>query len=481
MKYKPRHPSHPHQLEALKKMRGKEAFALLMAMRKGKSKVLLDDFGQLELDNEVKDLLIEAPGGVYKTWQTQIADHLSEDLLERALVHTWNSGMGVGEKRRLDHFLKQNDPSRPRILLLNAEAISRPGLAREASKAFLKLRRGKRMMAIDESTLNMNPRAKRTGFNNRILAPLTEWRRILTGLVAPKNPLDLFSQFEFLDWEILGHKSFYTYRARYAIMKPMNFGGRWVQVVDGYQNVEEIQQLIEPNSFRVEFRPNVPSTYDTWAVEMSAVQKRIYAELRDDATAVISGDSHVTATAVIVQILRLHQLLMGRTVDDATGEICEVPEHRTSALLELLDDYSGKAVIWCSYDEDIRKVSAALEKHFKCRVARFWGGNTKTREAEEKQFQTDPNFRFMAATPDAGGKGRMWEVADLVVYYSSKNNLEHREQSEQRVQGMTKQRAVDYVDMICPGTVEMPILQALREKINMSTVINGDNYREWLL
>jgi hypothetical protein len=34
-----------------------------------------------------------------------------------------------------------------------------------------------------------------------------------------------------------------------------------------------------------------------------------------------------------------------------------IPENKTAELLELLDDYGGKAIIWCSYDIDIRKVA----------------------------------------------------------------------------------------------------------------------------
>jgi hypothetical protein len=49
-KYLPKRPADENQAKALKKMRGKEAFALLMAMRMRKSKVLIDDFGEMELD-----------------------------------------------------------------------------------------------------------------------------------------------------------------------------------------------------------------------------------------------------------------------------------------------------------------------------------------------------------------------------------------------------------------------------------------------
>ena len=87
----------------------------------------------------------------------------------------------------------------------------------------------------------------------------------------------------------------------------------------------------------------------------------------------------------------------------------------------------------------------------------------------------------MVATPSAGGKGRTWDNADLVIYYSSDYNLENRDQSEMRVQGVEKKRGVEYVDLIVPGTVEMKILKALREKMDLAAAITGDNWKEWLI
>ena len=87
----------------------------------------------------------------------------------------------------------------------------------------------------------------------------------------------------------------------------------------------------------------------------------------------------------------------------------------------------------------------------------------------------------MVATAAAGGRGRTWTVANLIVYYSSTPDLEHRSQSEERAQAVDKTESVAYVDLIAPGTVEEKFIKCLREKITMSSVINGDNYREWLI
>jgi SNF2 family DNA or RNA helicase len=467
-----------HQTEALIKMRGKLAFALLMAMRTGKTKVLLDDFGHLELAGEVKDLLVIAPAGVYRTWMKAMEDHLSDDLRTRIAVHVWSSAAnGIKINQERESFLQKTSP---RMLLMNVEALSAVVRAKDFCINFLRNPEHS-MIAIDESTIIKTPGARRTKFINRTLAALAAYRRILSGLPTPRSPLDLYCQFQFLNPSILGYNSFYSFRARYAIMRNMIYGGRSVPIVVGYRDVEDLKRRIEPHSFRVEFRPKIPSTYTIREVALTEEQRKIYNEIKQFATTQLADGSHVTATIVIAQILRLHQALCGYTADE-DGRHHEIPEQRTDELLELLEDYAGKAIIWCSYDYSINKVVEAIRKVYgQNSVARFWGGNVATREAEEQEFFNNPDCRFMVATPSAGGRGRTWSNADLVVYYSSTNNLEHRDQSEQRAQGLEKTRQVDYIDLIAPGTVETKILQALRAKINMAATINGDNYKEWLI
>lgn len=484
--YKSRRKPREKQSEALKKARGKDAFAFLMAMRTGKTKVVCDEFGQLELAGQIDDLCIIAPAGVYKTWAKDGEDpsgiyaDFSEDLRKRMAVHIWESGTYKSRKRQteLSEFLAHNGP---RILIVNVEATSTVDDLRTLLEGFLKNRRV--YGAIDESTIIKNHSAKRTKFINRKLAKLFKVRRILSGLITPRSPLDLYSQFEFLDPRILGYNSFYAFRARFAVLKQMDFGGRLVPIVVGYRDLPQLQALIRPYSFRVRLEDCYdlpPSTYSIREVKLTKEQERIYEELKTFASAELGKEKHVTATIVITKLLRLHQCLCGHTRDEEGGWHA-IPENRTSELIELLEEYDGKAIIWCSYDHDVRKVAEALQKSFKVKVARFWGGNKQTREEEERMFKTDPNCPYIVATPAAGGRGRTWDGANLVVYYSSTNDLEQRSQSEERPKGVDKKFPIQYVDLMARGTVEEKIIQALRDKIDIATLINGDNYKEWLV
>lgn len=499
MKYQFKRPPREKQAEALKVSEGKKTYAFRMAQRTGKSKVIIDKWAQLVLDGQSQDLVVVAPGGCYRTWETAIKDDLPDAIAPS--IHTWRSGSynsKIGKDRLNIFLLPRKDV--PRILLMNVEAISAVDAAREAIRDFLESRPNATFV-IDESTCIKNHSAECTKFINQQLRGLAKYRYILSGLITPQSPLDLYSQFEFLDPRILGYDNYYAFRSRYAVMQTMDFGGRKTQVVVGHRDTKQLYKKIEPWSFRVRLEDCYdlpPSTYAFRDVTLTDQQERMYNELKKYATAQIEKNKHVTATLVITQILRLHQLLCGHTVDEE-GNNYQIPERRTGQLVEMLEEHEGKAIIWCSYDADVRKVSQALERAFGDKkeafadgrvpqgvVARFWGGNRKTRELEELRFKTSPACRYMVATPDAGGKGRTWDVADLVVYHSSRNNLEHRMQSEERPKGVGKTTPIAYIDMRAvrkdgSPTVEDKIIHALRNKLVMSNVINGDTWREWLV
>jgi len=475
-----RRPLWDHQRECLNKMAGRKAFAVLMAMRLGKTATILVDYSRLEAAGEVTNLFVLAPGGAYRTWEEAAGDDVPHSLLSRLTIHVWRSGSSVTQVRSREAFMKAVDG--PRMLIMNIEALSSVETARSLSTAFLAA--APAMMVVDESTVLRDPGSKRTKFVVGKLAPMAPYRRILSGLPSPNSPFNLFSQFEFLDWRILGHDSFWTFRAQYARMARIRLpNGHQFWEVKGYRNLDDLQRKIEPHSFRKRLEDVYdmpPKLYSYRHVEMGKEQKRIYDELKNFATAKLTSTEHVTATIVIALLVRLHQVLCGHAVDEE-GKVHAVPENRTAALLDLFQEYDGKAIVWVSYDFNVRAVTDALKVEYgPDSVARFWGGNRDTREEEERRFKTDPKCRFMVATPAAGGRGRTWTVADLVVYFSNSYDLEHRSQSEERPQGVGKTRSVAYVDLVVKDTIDERIIKALRRKIVLASAITGDNWQEWL-
>lgn len=492
--YTPRTAPMAHQKAALVASSNKpnqpsseDVFAYLADMGTGKSKMILDEFGEMATSGGPQDLLVVAPAGSYRNWfidkgegqLSEINSHLDKEFRERLVDVGWISGGGRDNEERIRAMMSVTD--RPRALFVNVEALSSVKKAQDLVKEFLSQRLA--YMAIDESTTIKNPRALRT----KQIVNMGEdaaVRRIATGLLTPRSPLDMFSQFEFLDWRILGFRSFYAFRARYAIMKKMEFGGRKVNIVVGYRNLDELQELIKPYSFRVlkqDCLDLAPKTYMSRDVELTNEQRRVYKDLREQAMSMMADGSFVNTESVIQQLIRLHQVNLGYVVDE-NGQVHHLPERRTDALVEVLEQHRGKAVIWCPFTIPLHRIADRLREEFgKKSVAMFWGGNKNTRADEEKRFLNDPECKYMCATQGAGMRGNTWVVADLNCYYANSYDLEQRNQSEDRIHRKGQTKKVTNIDFIARGTVDEKMVKALREKMTMSTTITGENYREWLI
>lgn len=499
MTYAPRLPAYAHQSEGLAKMRGKSAFAILAQMRVGKSKILLDDWGSMASVGETPDLLIIAPAGSYRNWtldreggrESELRKQLDPALFGSVATATWLSGSAKAQRSVTD-LLAIRD--RPRVLNVNIEALSSVKKARTAVMEFLAAKRGT-MIAIDESTTIRNFRASRTEFiwDLRKMAP---YRRILTGLVAPKSPLDLYGQFFFLDPRILGHFSYYTFRSRYAIMRDMPVGEwftdprtgeptrRTIKIPVAFRHQEELAAAIAPYSYRKLLADcyDVPETfYMAREVELTDEQVRVYREIQENATSQLENGAWVYADSQMAIALRLHQVLCGH-VGDENGNLQLIANKRVDAVLEVLAEHDGKAIIWSHYVPLLLAIHERIGKEYGPEAAAlFYGGNINTRHVDEGRFLSDPTCRFMCATQGAGGRGNTWDNADLAVYASNGFDLEHRDQSEWRTLNVGKRRNVTNVDLMVPGTLDEKVILALRAKIDVAAAIMGDGPRQWLI
>ena len=476
--YQPKLPRWAHQNKALDALRRSDAFALFMQMRTGKSKTILDEFGEDEAAGIIRNLLVIAPGGVYRTWEADAVKHLGSELESRCMIACWESGPTAAQKREMKAFMAYRGP---RIMLVNVEALSTKTGASEQCAFFLA--HGKATIVIDESTIIKNLTAKRTKSILK-MSELAAKRRILSGLPSPQSPLDIYAQFKFLGAPKL--ENFGAFQSRYAITqnKPFGPGGRMIPVVVGYQNLDELQRRIQPYSFRVQLADcyDLPDKmYIRREVEMTEAQEIAYDDMLEHAVAELEGAERVTATIVLTQMLRLHQILCGVTMSDDGVEV-DIAENRTAEMMDIIENTTGKVIVWAAYGANVKRITKAIQKVYGMdSVANFWGDNADRREDDEARFKTLSDCRFMVATAAAGGRGRTWDMADTIIYYSNTFSLEHRMQSEERAQAVGKKTSVGIFDLVTPGTVETKIIDALRNKMELSNAITGDNFKEWIV
>ena len=476
MNYKFKTKPYKHQMTALEKSWHKETYAYFMEMGTGKTKVLIDNMSMLYDKGKIDGALIVAPKGVIKTWYEQeLPAHLPEHIENVSVL--WQSNITKGQQEKLESLFEIETALH--ILVMNVEAFSTEKGIKFASKF---LNSHKVLMAIDESTTIKTPTAKRT--KNIIgLGRFAKYKRIMTGSPVTKNPLDLYTQCEFLDPYLLDHASYYSFRNRYAVMKSMHVRGRTIQVVHAFQNLAELSEKLQGFSYRVlkeDCLDLPPKNFTKRHIVLTSEQKKVYEQMKKEAMATLNGKVTSTMT-VLTQLMRLQQITCGHfTADD--GSVQLVDNNRIKELMSVLEETEGKAIIWANYQKDIVSIIDSISKEYGPGSVVDYYGLTPQEERQKniKRFQNNKECRFIVGTPQTGGYGITLTQANTVIYYSNGYDLEKRLQSEDRAHRIGQNKKVTYVDIICEDTVDEKIQKALRKKINIASEVLGEELKAWI-
>lgn len=468
-----------HQQTALDAAGSKDSFGFFMEMGTGKSKVLIDNMGQLFLKGKINFALVIAPKGVYRNWVAkEIPQHMSDDVPLRMI--RWVASPNKKQTEEIRSI--QKGFAGLTVFVMNVEAFSSTK-GQRVGKWMSKYLGKHGLIAIDESTTIKNPKAKRT----KALMDIADgfsYKRLLTGSPITKSPLDIYSQAEFLQRGMLGD-SYWAFQGRYAITKQQKMGARSFTQIVGYRYLDELTERISSFSYRVlkkECLDLPDKTYTVRYVQLTPEQVKMYNDISRQAMLLLDNGELVSAPAVITQLLRLQQILSGHIKTDE-GDIEYFPTKRTDALKEIMSEHHGKAIIWSRFRHDIKTIVAMLNKEFGPGSAAAYFGDTKDDErlAIVQNFQ-DPNhpLKYFVGNPATAGYGLTLTEANLVVYYANDFNLETRIQSEDRAHRIGQKNPVTYIDLISEGTIDERIVESLRNKINIGALVLGEKAREWL-
>jgi SNF2 family DNA or RNA helicase len=476
MNYKFKTKPYAHQLTALEKSWNKENFAYFMEMGTGKTKVLIDNLAMLYDKGKIDGALIVAPKGVVKTWYEQeLPTHLADHIENVSVL--WQPNITKGQQEKLDSLFEIE--SALHILVMNVEALSTEKGVKFATKF---INSHKTLMAIDESTTIKTPTARRTK-NIIKMGVNAKYKRIMTGSPITKNPLDLYTQCEFLDPWLLDFASYYSFRNRYAEMKTMHVRGRSIQVVKEFRHLGELSDTVKEFSYRVlkeDCLDLPPKNFVKRHISLTSDQKKIYEQMKKHAIAMLNKKVTTTVT-VLTQLMRLHQITCGYvTADD--GTIQEVESNRLNELMSILEETEGKVIIWANYQFSVSDIIQKITKVYGPDSYVHYYGLTPQEDRQDyiRKFQNDPKCRFIIGTPQTGGYGITLTQANTVIYYSNGYDLEKRLQSEDRAHRIGQKKNVTYIDIIAEDTIDEKIVEALRSKIDIASQVMGEELKEWI-
>lgn len=477
-----------HQVEGIQLYRGRPYYGFFDQPGCGKSKIVVDGSNLLFNDKALFGAVVVCPNTVKSTWANaewgQIAKHTPAAIPH--FVYRIESGK---RPPKMDTYYLEKGTAFV-WMIVNYEALRNPKIE-DYLREFL-LNMAPSAMILDESTKVKNRTAIQTKAALR-LGQCASRRYILTGTPIAKNPLDLYTQINFLSPSILRYPHFIAFRNRYAQMGGYMVGGRPVQVV-GWQNLDELKEKLKAHTRVVDKKTALPDLppklYTRMEIPLSEEQERAYSMMKDHAIATIPGEiGQTTARIALTKILRLSQITSGHVplTNSITGanQIVSFKQNpKFDAVVELLEDIPFM-VVFGMFIVEIQDLAARLNKLGISHGMIY--GETKLAEREkiQERFQKG-EVRVVICQVVTGGIGISLTHGDTAVFMTNPYSHEARIQAEERLHrpGQTNEK-VSYIDLIAVTregnkTIDHTVLKALEKKQNLSDAVLGQTMEDVL-
>jgi SNF2 family DNA or RNA helicase len=220
-------------------------------------------------------------------------------------------------------------------------------------------------------------------------------------------------------------------------------------------------------------------------VEMNAEQMSVYEDMENMLFAEFEGQP-ITARVAAVKLLKLREVTGGFIITDQGKE---VPLGKDSPKMVELDDLleqsiadklgdSGppsKAIVWAQYQWECKTLIKRYERRYGAKGL-FGGISSGAKDAAIRAFKTDPRCRLLVCHPGSAGHGLTLIEANYIFYYSMSYNFEEFYQSYRRTARQGQTRGMTYYFLVIPDTIDEDLLEAIREKKNLSDLITDGKF-----
>lgn len=447
---------------------GGGGYGLLYEMGCGKTLTAIAVAGTLWQMKVLRRVLIIAPASVCSVWPREFRQFA--DFPVECHVLTGSTAQRREQLRSMAAW--QTDALQ--VAVINYEGAWR--LPDISSKSNVVRSFNPGLVICDESHRIKKPTAKQSKYIHS-LGDDADFRMILTGTPVQNNPLDFYSQYRFLDRNVFG-TSFMRFRSRYAVMGGYAVHGKPVQVI-GYRNLDELTQKAYSCASRVTKADCLdlpPQTFETRYVDMSPSGMKLYKEMKRESITWL-GENAVTAANVLSRLLILQRLTGGYIRADDEASARQVDTSKLEALEDIvldLNDAGEKCVVFVRFLDELAAIVDMLSSHG-IRHSAIYGDVPQARRGElVESFQSDPDVRVFVAQIDTAGLGITLTAARVAVFYSPTWNYASYQQALARTHRIGQNDECHYIHLICPGTVDEDVMNALSNKKSLAdAVVDG--------
>jgi hypothetical protein len=489
LKNKSKLPRWGHQAKEFQVGREKRARAFIWPMRSGKSRGCIDvacyQFQRKNPKKLVEGVIVIAPNGVHLNWQRNEIPTWGHAQM-RHHTFAWETvKRGTPEKElQWDRFIATPRPDTLRWFCVPMDALRRED-CRRALRQFRESCHKNFMLIISEAHHFGRAGSKRT-FKARNLGIHANFIRWETGTPILTGPLRAYSQYDILAPGALGFGNYKDFEKHFAVMVPKGRPGRGQRMaVDHYINLDELtRKIAEWTSLvlRSELKgmPKVLPPIER-PIVMNEPQRQAYLTMVAKHLAEVEG-TEMSVPDAGPRMMKLQQILHGWVMDTKTGKILTVDDDAPiyeAAIEEIEGTYPGKALVWCRYKEDCRRLAKKLRKRGK-NVLEYWGDFTvEQREANRRKFLEPDDDSVMIGTPDCGGEGLDFSTATCVIFFSMPPNARLAAQAAERATVMDG-KSISLVRLRHYGTVDDRIWSIIDGNISLADTVTGTGLRKVL-
>jgi len=349
------------------------------------------------------------------------------------------------------------------------------------------------MCILDESSKIKNPKTS-NWHAVKYLAPLFQFRYVMSGTPAPNSEQEYWTQVTFLDENIYG-RNFYDFRRKYfeftkeykgkiyhvdpTMMRDPRMARMYMQQGYKYTLIPSVQdsffKQMGPVISRLETRDvvDLPSeSHIERPFSLNADEKKAYKEMQKDMVATISDSEDVVVTDnVLGKILKLRQISSGFMYSkktDGTNETIRFGNSKLNSLLDLLEDIgNNQVVIWTTFKEEANQIAKELKKLGKTYT--ILNADTKDKAVAISDF-AENKVQYVIANPQTAAHGITWTNCQYEVFYSMDYSWERYHQALHRIMRIGQTKPCFYYYLLANGTKDKSIFEVIKRKGSLNEI-----------
>lgn len=433
-----------------------DSAALLMEMGTGKTLSAISIAGKRFLDKQITRLLIVAPVSVMHVWEDQFEQYARFDYVLT----------NASDVRSIDLNSHVDITRIKSEKILDVLIVSYETAWRMADQIFKWL---PDMVIADESQKIKNADSKRSEFLHE-LGIRVKYKLILSGTPITHSPLDVFSQYKFLNSSIFGD-NYWKFRNTYAIM-----GGYNDKQVIGFKNVEKLTEKAHSIAYRVTKDEvlDLPEYVDEVIYCDLQESKESYKQQEKEIKDLISAGKCGT-TQALSMIGKMSQITGGFLInkDEDEPKIIVIGSEKMRMLKSVIDDIprDKKFVVFCRFRAEVAAIVDLLNEMNITNYPITGDTSQEVRADINRKFQNDDDPKVVVMTSQVGGLGIDLFRADTMIFYSQTYSYGDYEQARARIHRQGQKNKCTYIHLLMRGTIDEKVQKVLNKKGDFAKMV----------